>query len=105
MSRTAKIHREIAHIMYVRNVWICKKIEYPKLRKLNWKLCTLCAWNVWISKKIEYRLLHIFNGKLCTLYMYEMSGFAEKLNIQNYENSMGNCVQYVCMERKDLLKN
>ena len=28
--------------------------------------------------------------------MYGMSGFAEKLNIQNCENSMGNCVYYMC---------
>ena len=27
--------------------------------------------------------------------MYVMSGFAEKLNIQNYVNSMGNCVHYM----------
>ena len=105
MSRTAKIHREIAHIMFVLNVWICRKIEYPELRKLNWKLCTLYARNIWISRKIEYPLLHIFIGKLCTLYMYGMSGFAKKLNIQNYENSTENCVQYICTERKDLLKN
>ena len=131
MSKRAKIHREIAYIMYVRNVWICRKIEYPELRKLNWKLCTLYARNVWISRKMEYPQLHIFNGKLCTLYMYgmsgvaetlnvqnfliltrncihniyETSGYAEKLNIQNYENSTENCVQYICTECKDLLKN
>ena len=52
-------------------------------------------------KKIEYPEFQKFNGKLCTLYMYEMSGFAEKLNTQNYENSTGNCVQYICMERKE----
>ena len=28
--------------------------------------------------------------------MYGMSEFAEKLNIQNYENSIGNCVYYIC---------
>ena len=27
--------------------------------------------------------------------MYGMSGFAEKLNIQNYENWTGNCVHYM----------
>ena len=27
--------------------------------------------------------------------MYEMSGFAEKLNIQNFVNSTGNCVNYI----------
>ena len=131
-SRTSKIHREIAYIMYVRNVWICKKIEYPELRKLNWKLCTLYARNVWISRKIEYPLLHIFNGRLCTLYMYEMSrfaekfeypelrkfngklctlymygmsGFIEKLIIQNWKNSTRNCFHYICTECLDLQKN
>ena len=58
-----------------------------------------------LVKKLNIPLQHIFSRKLCTLYMYEMSGFAEKLNTQNYENSTGNCVQYICMERKDLLKN
>ena len=28
--------------------------------------------------------------------MYGMSGFAEKLNSQNYVSSTGNCVQYLC---------
>ena len=27
--------------------------------------------------------------------MYGMSRFAKKLNIQNYENLMGNCVHYM----------
>ena len=58
-----------------------------------------------LAKKLNIPLQHIFNRKLCTLYMYEMSGFAENLNMQNYENSTGNCVQYICTERKDLLKN
>ena len=30
--------------------------------------------------------------------MYEMSGFVEKLNIQNFLKSMGNCVHYKCTE-------
>ena len=47
------------HYMY-RNVWICRKIEYPKLRK--------------------------FNAKLCALYTHGTSGFAENLNVQNCEN-------------------
>ena len=33
--------------------------------------------------------------KLRTLCMYGMSGFAEKLNIQNCENWIGNCVHYM----------
>ena len=100
-----EIQFEIVYIIYVRNVWICRKIEYPELRKLNWKLCTLYARNVWISRKIEYPLQHIFNGKLCTLYVYGMSGFAKKLNTQKSKNSMGNYVHYICMECLVLQKN
>ena len=47
----------MVYIIYVQNDWIYRKIEYSELRK--------------------------FDGKFCTLYMYEMSGFAEKLNIHN----------------------
>ena len=79
ISRGSKIQQEIVYIIYVRNVLICKKIEYPELRK--------------------------FNGKLCTVYMYATSGFAAKLNIQNCENSTGNCVYYICTECLDLQKN
>ena len=78
--------------MYVRNVWICRKIEYADLRKFNWKLCTLYARNVWISRKIEYLEFHIFNRKLCALYMYGMSEVADKLKVQNFLNLMGNCI-------------
>jgi len=37
--------------------------------------------------------------------MYEMSGFAEKLNIHNFFNSWRNCVHYICMELLDLKRN
>ena len=37
--------------------------------------------------------------------MYEMSGFVDNLNIQNCENSTGNCVHYICTECLDLQKN
>ena len=57
ISRTREIQWEIVHIIYIQNVWISSKIESPQLRK--------------------------FNGKLFTLYMYGISEFAEKLNIQN----------------------
>ena len=50
ISRTKKIQREIVYIIYVRNDYICRKIEYPEGQK--------------------------FKAKLCTLYMYGMSGFA-----------------------------
>ena len=55
-------------------------------------------------KKIEYPEFQKFNGKLCTLYMYEMSGFAEKLNIPNSKNSTKNCVHYKCTKCLDLKK-
>ena len=61
ISRAVKIPRKIVYVIYVRNVWIIKKIECPELRK--------------------------FNGKLCTLYMYGMYGFAKKkLNVKNCVN-------------------
>ena len=63
------------------------------------------VWNMWFCRKIEYPELRKFDGKLCTLYMYGMSGFAEKLNIQNCENSMANFVHYICTECSDLQKN
>ena len=66
----------MVYIIYVQNDWICRKIEYSELRK--------------------------FDGKFCTLYMYEMSGFAEKLNTQNCENSTGNCLHYISTEDLDL---
>ena len=72
ISRTTKIEREIVYNIYVRNVRICWKIKYLELRK--------------------------FIGKLCTLCMYGISGFAEKLNIQSCENSIENCMRYICTE-------
>ena len=60
ISRAAKIPQKIVYVIYVRNVWIIKKIECPELQK--------------------------FNGKLCTLYMYGMYGFAKKLNVKNCVN-------------------
>ena len=38
-------------------------------------------------------------------YMYGMSGFVERLNILDTENSTGNCVHYLCMACLDLQKN
>ena len=64
MSRALKILWKIVCVIYVRNVWISKKIEYPELQK--------------------------FNGKLCVLCMYGMSGLAKKLNVQSFKNSMEN---------------
>ena len=46
------------------------------------------------AKKIEYPELRKFNGKLYTLYIYRISGFVEKLNVQNCINSTENCIHY-----------
>ena len=40
----------------------------------------------------------------CVCYMYGMSKFAKKLNIPNSENSTGNCVHYLCTTCLDLQK-
>ena len=37
--------------------------------------------------------------------MYKMFGFAKKLNIENCENTIGNCLHYICTEGLDLHKN
>ena len=41
----------------------------------------------------------------CVHYMHGISGIAEKLNIQNYLNSTENCVNYICTKCLDLQKN
>ena len=69
------------YILYVRNVWICRKIENPEQCKFHEKLCTLNVWNAWFCGEIEYPKFRKFDEKLCTLYMYGMSGYAEKLKI------------------------
>ena len=83
-----------------------QKIEYPGLRKFNEEIVYIIyVQKVWICRKIEYPELRKFNGKLYTLYMYGTSGFAEKLNIYNCKNSIGNCVHDICKECLDLKKN
>ena len=79
ISRAAKIQRKILSVMYVQNIWIRRKIKYPKLRK--------------------------FNRKFFILYMYGRFVFTKTLNIQNCKNSMANCVRYICTEHLDFLKN
>ena len=105
ISRTLKIQREIVYIIYVRNGWICRKIDCPILRKFNGKLYTLYVRNVWICREIEYPELRKFKGKFCTIFMYDMSRFAGKLNVQNCINSTENCVHYICTKCLDLQKN
>ena len=69
ISQTSKIQRKIVYIRYARNVRICRKVEWPELRKLYWKLCTLYVRNDWISRKIECPELHKFYGKFNTFYV------------------------------------
>ena len=57
---------------------------------------TLTVRNVWFCREIEYPKFHKFSGKLRTLYMYRMTRCAKKLNILKYINSMGNYVHYTC---------
>ena len=80
--------------LYIQNVWMCRKIEYPEQRKFKGKLCTRYMYGMsglaknWMSK-IAYILLENVH------YVYEMSGVAEKSNIQNSVNWTGNCVHYM----------
>ena len=90
ISKAAKIQRKFVYVIYVRNVWISKKIECPKLRKFKGKLYTLYVHNVWMCRKSEYPEQPKFNRKFCTLYMYGMSRLAQKLNVQNCVNSTEN---------------
>ena len=83
------------YIIYVWNVRICGEIENLEQLKFNRKLCTLNVRKVWVCEEFEYPKFRKFSGKLCTLYMFGTSGFAEKLNIQNYVNSTGNYVNYM----------
>ena len=99
MSKLRKFKGEILYIIYVRNVWICRKIEYLELRNFKGKFCTLYMYERWIYKKIEYLELLKFNGNLGTLYMYGTFGFPKKLNIHNCKNSTGNCVHYTIVEK------
>ena len=40
----------IVHIIYVRNIWIRREIEYLEIYKFNGKLCTLYVRNVCICR-------------------------------------------------------
>ena len=55
----------IVYIIYIQIIWICREIEYLE----------------YINSTGNY--VH---------YMYGMFGFADKLKIQNTENSTRNCV-------------
>ena len=58
-------------------------------------------WECLDLQKFECPEQQKFIGKLCTFYMYGMSGFVEKLNIQSCENSTENCVRCICTECLD----
>ena len=89
-------------IIFVQNVWNCREINCVELRKFNRKFCTLIVRNVWNCREIEYTELHKLKKKFWNLYLHRISGFAEKLNIQNSENSTGNCIHYIYTECLDL---
>ena len=65
------------YIIFVQNVWICRKINCVELGKFNGKLCTLNVQNVHICREIEYTELGKLKKKLCTLYLHGMSRFAK----------------------------
>ena len=91
ISRTTKIQWDIVYIIYVRNFWICRKIEYPELGKFNRKLSLLNVRNVWVCKKIEYPELHKFYRKLCTLYVWNV-WIWRKIYCPKLRKFNGNCV-------------
>ena len=123
ISRASKIRRKILYIIYVRKVWICRKIEYPELRKFNGKFCALCMYRMsGFAEKLNIQNCKILMGnyictngldllknwisrtaKLCTLYLYVMSGFAKNLNVQNSANER-EIVYIICTECPELRK-
>ena len=123
ISRASKIRRKILYIIYVRKVWICRKIEYPELRKFNGKFCALCMYRMFgFAEKLNIQNCKILMGnyictngldllknwisrtaKLCTLYLYVMSGFAKNLNVQNSANER-EIVYIICTECPELRK-
>ena len=103
ISQTSKIQRKIVYIRYARNVRICRKVEWPELRKLYWKLCTLYVRNDWISRKIECPELHKFYRKFSTLYVRNV-WIWRKIDCHSSANSVGNCVHYT-YEMSEFVKN
>ena len=58
-----------------------------------------------LQKNSISRTLKIQREIVYIIYIYGMSRFVEKLHLQNYENSTGNCLHYICTEFLDLQKN
>ena len=51
-AQNCKLNRKLC-TLYVRKVWICRKIQYPELRKYKREIVyVIYVQNVWISKKI-----------------------------------------------------
>ena len=44
---------------------------------------------------------YVNSTRNCVHYLYEISSYEEKLNIQNFVNLGGNCVHYICTECLD----
>ena len=93
------------YILYVWNVWFCGEIEYPKLGKFNGKLGPLYIYGMsGFAEKLNSQNYLNSKGNFVQ-YMYGLSGFAEKLNIQNFVNSSGICVHFISMECLALRRN
>ena len=94
-SKTVKIRQKIVYIIFVQNVWICRKFDCLELRKLNGKLCTLHVRNVWICRKIECPDLRKFNEKLCMLYVrnFRIGRKIAYIDLQKFSGKL--CALYV----------
>ena len=79
--------------LYVRLVWIFKKIEY-----LEWCSKGSCVHYIYglsgFAETLEIQNCINSTGNFVH-YMYWFPRFAEKLNIQNFLNSTGNCLHYM----------
>ena len=96
MHKIAYIQQEIVHIKYTDSL-DSKKFEYPELLKFNGN-CILYMYEFFefTENLNSVDTLNVWNcvnlsGNYVD-YIYGMSGFEEKLNIQNCVNSMRNCV-------------
>ena len=92
------------YIIYVRNVWSCRDIECPELPNFNKN----CIHNMYrmsgYAEKLNIQNYENLTGKWVH-YTYGISRLGEKLNIQNYAYSKENCVYYIWMECLDLRRN
>ena len=81
-----------------------KKLNIPNSKNSTGNcvhyLCTACLD---LQKNSKTKIAEI-QFENCVQYMYGMFGYAEKLHIQNCENSTENCVHYICKKCLDLQK-